>query len=102
MTHLCNSAPQKIPKSPYFSRTYLNIEKKGDISTQGFTFHICLKNPIQCIPSPKTSSCVSKPVNKLKKTIVQLGKDLFDGRMVARSMVSIQEDSEGVPYFSLN
>ncbi|KAF2534776.1 hypothetical protein F2Q70_00029362 [Brassica cretica] len=28
------------------------------LSTQGFTFQTCLKNPIPCIPSPKTSSCV--------------------------------------------
>ncbi|KAF3612244.1 hypothetical protein DY000_02048825 [Brassica cretica] len=25
LTHLCSSAPQKAPKSPYFSRTYLNL-----------------------------------------------------------------------------
>ncbi|KAG5393711.1 hypothetical protein IGI04_023674 [Brassica rapa subsp. trilocularis] len=35
-----------------------NREKKCDKSTQGFTFQTCLKNPISCIPSPKTSSCV--------------------------------------------
>ncbi|KAG5374390.1 hypothetical protein IGI04_042307, partial [Brassica rapa subsp. trilocularis] len=35
-----------------------NRERKGDKSTQGFTFQTCLKNSIPCIPSPKTSSCV--------------------------------------------
>ncbi|KAG5397531.1 hypothetical protein IGI04_019345 [Brassica rapa subsp. trilocularis] len=29
-----------------------------NLSTLGFTFQTCLKNPIPCIPSPKTSSCV--------------------------------------------
>ena len=32
----------------------------------------------------------NKEVNKLNNTIVQLGRELFDGRMVARSKVSIQ------------
>ena len=32
----------------------------------------------------------NKAVNKLNNTIVQLGRELFDGRMVARSRVSIQ------------
>ena len=32
-----------------------NREREGDKSTQGFTFQTCLKNPIPCIPSPKTS-----------------------------------------------
>ncbi|KAG5415444.1 hypothetical protein IGI04_003011 [Brassica rapa subsp. trilocularis] len=35
-----------------------NRERKGDKSTQGFTFQTCLKNPIPCIPNPKTSSSV--------------------------------------------
>ena len=34
---------------------------------------------------------VNKAVNKLNKIIVQLGRELFDGRMVARSRISIQE-----------
>ena len=33
-------------------------ERMINIYTQGFTFQTCLKNPIPCIPSPKTSSCV--------------------------------------------
>ena len=38
-----------------------------------------------------TFKAVNKAVNKLNKTIVQLGRELFDGRMVARSRISIQE-----------
>ena len=32
----------------------------------------------------------NKTVNKLNNTIVQFGRELFDGRMVDRSKVSIQ------------
>ena len=33
---------------------FRNIEREGDIYTQGFTFQTCLKNLITCMQGPKT------------------------------------------------